>query len=159
SREQEQHLFRKMNFLKHQANRLCDRLRPPSRRIDACEARAQDLDTIEKLRRQAQAVQALLVNSNMRLLVSIARRYATRTDNFSELMSDGNVALISAVEKFDYSRGNKFSTYANSVLRRNFARGVAKEKHRRRRYRTGHQQGFFEASVDTRSDEHACLTS
>jgi RNA polymerase sigma factor (sigma-70 family) len=159
SREQEQHLFRKMNFLKHQANRLCDRLRPPSRRIDACEARAQDLDTIEKLRRQAQAVQALLVNCNMRLLVSIARRYATRTDNFSELLSDGNVVLISAVEKFDYSRGNKFSTYANSVLRRNFARGIAKEKHRRRRYRTGHQQGFFEAAVDTRSDEHACLTS
>jgi RNA polymerase sigma factor (sigma-70 family) len=100
-----------------------------------------------------------LVNCNMRLLVSIVKRYATHADDFSELLSEGHVLLISAVEKFDYSRGTKFSTYASSVILRNFARGVVKEKERRKRYVTGHAVWFFEAAVDTRSDEKTCLAS
>jgi len=158
SKEQEQHLFRKMNFLKHEATRLRELLRLPSR-IRASEARPQDLETIDNLGRQAQAVKTLLVNCNMRLVVSIAKRYATRTDDFSELLSDGNLLLISAVQKFDYSRGNKFSTYASWVIMKNFGRRIAKETHRRKRYLTGHDERFFEAAVDTRADEKACLAS
>jgi RNA polymerase sigma factor (sigma-70 family) len=159
SKEQERHLFRKMNFLLHQAARLRGPLRLPGGRIDAGESRPQSLGAIDNLERQARAVKALLVNCNMRLVVSLAKRYATRTDNFSELLSDGNVSLISAVEKFDYGRGNKFSTYASRAIMKHYARSIVKEKHRRRRYPTGHGWSFFEAAVDTRSDEKDCLAA
>src|SRR5262249_14378552 len=108
SKEQEQHLFRKMNFLKHRAHRLRSLLRHPVGRNDAAAGRMQDLVSIEDLERQAQVVKSLLIDANMRLLVSISKRYATRADNFSELLSDGNVSLISAVDRFNFSRGHKF---------------------------------------------------
>jgi RNA polymerase primary sigma factor len=159
SKEQELHLFRKMNFLKHQAHRLQSLLRLPGDRNDAPEGRMQDRANVEDLERQAQVVKSLLIDANMRLLVSIAKRYATRADNFSELLSDGNVSLISAVERFNYSRGHKFSTFASLIITKNYARSIFKEKHRRQRYLTGHEEWFFEATVDTRSDEKACVAS
>jgi RNA polymerase sigma factor (sigma-70 family) len=159
SKEQEQHQFRKMNFLKHQAAQLRYRLRFPTHCMDASAAQTQALDAVTILQRQAKAVLGFLVNCNTRLLMSIVKRYATRADNFSELLSDGHLLLISAVEKFDYSRGNKFSTYASSVILQNFARGIVKEKERRRRYLTGRDAWFFESTVDTRSDEKASLDS
>jgi RNA polymerase sigma factor (sigma-70 family) len=159
SKAQEQHQFRKMNFLKHQAARLQNRRRFPTQSMAASAARTQDLDTVPNLQRQAQAVMGFLVNCNMRLLVSIVKRYVTRADDFSELLSEGHVLLISAVEKFDYSRGTKFSTYASSIILQNLARGIVKEKERRRRYLTGHDSWFFEAAVDTRSNEKSCLAS
>jgi RNA polymerase primary sigma factor len=158
NKEQEQHMFRKMNFLKHKANRLRELLKLPSGRIDAGKARTQDLDDIEDLQRQAQEVKAHLINCNMRLVVSIAKRHSAQTDNFFELLSDGNVSLIRAVEKFDYSRGNKFSTYASWAIMKNFARSIPEEQHRRERYVTGHEE-LFEAAPDTRSDEQECLAS
>jgi RNA polymerase sigma factor (sigma-70 family) len=151
NKEQEQHLFRKMNFLKHKAKLLRDRL-DPSR------ARIQELKRIEDLQEQATTVKEQLINCNMRLVVSIAKRHAGQTDNFFELLSDGNVSLIRAVEKFDYSRGNKFSTYASWAIMKNFARSIPEEKHRRERYVTGHEE-LFEAAPDTRSDEQECLAS
>jgi RNA polymerase sigma factor (sigma-70 family) len=158
NKEQEQHLFRKMNYLKHKANRNRHLLKLPSGRIDAARARTQDLDEIEELQRQAKEVKAHLINCNMRLVVSIAKRHAAQTDNFFELLSDGNVSLIRAVEKFDYSRGNKFSTYASWAIMKNFARSIPEEKHRRERYLTGHEE-LFETAPDTRSDEQECLAS
>ena len=112
SKEQEQHLFRKMNFLKYKASRLRDKL-VPSR------ARVQDIDRIEALLDDAAEIKRLLINCNMRLVVSIAKRHAGQTGNVFELVSDGNVSLIRAVEKFDYSRGNKFSTYASWAIMKN----------------------------------------
>jgi RNA polymerase sigma factor (sigma-70 family) len=158
NKEQEQHLFRKMNFLKHKAYVRRQALRLPTGRVDAGRARTQDLDEIEHLQRQAQEVKALLINCNMRLVVSIAKRHAAQTDNFFELLSDGNVSLIRAVEKFDYSRGNKFSTYASWAIMKNFARSIPEEKHRRERYVTGHEE-LFDAAPDTRTDEQECLAS
>src|SRR5215470_678501 len=94
----------------------------------------------------------------MRLVVSIAKRHSGQTDNFFELLSDGNVSLIRAVEKFDYSRGNKFSTYASWAIMKNFARSIPEEKHRRERYITGHEQ-IFESTQDSRTDEHDLVAS
>src|SRR5439155_4415314 len=93
---------------------------------------------------------------NMRLGVSIAKRHAAQTDNFFELLSDGNVSLIRAVEKFDYSRGNKFSTYASWAIMKNFARSIPEERNRRERYVTGHEE-LFEAAPDIRSNEQEIL--
>jgi RNA polymerase sigma factor (sigma-70 family) len=159
NKDQERHLFRKMNFLKHQAHRLRNILRLPSGRTHASDSRAPSPDAIEELERQTQAIKSHLIRCNMRLAVSIAKRHATRTDNFSELLSDGIVSLISAVEKFDYSRGYKFSTYASCVIMRNYAWGIIKERRRRKRYLTGHAEWLFEATVDSRSNEQASRVS
>lgn len=87
------------------------------------------------------------------MVVSIAKKHVGRTDNFFELVSDGNMSLIRAVEKFDYARGNKFSTYASWAIMKNFIRSIPIENHRRDRFVTGHED-LFEAAADNRTDEH-----
>ncbi len=151
NKEQEQHQFRKMNFLKHQAKKLRTMLEP-------ARARIHDLKDIEDLQDQASAIKDMLVACNMRLVVSIAKRHSAQTDNFFELLSDGNMSLLRAVEKFDYSRGNKFSTYASWAVMKNFARSIPEEKHRRERYVTGHDE-LFESKADMRSDEQEIVAS
>jgi RNA polymerase sigma factor (sigma-70 family) len=151
TREQEAHLFRKMNYLKHQASKLRTMLEPSR-------ARGEDLAAIEQVQEQAQKIKEMLVNCNMRLVVSIAKRHAGQGDNFFDLLSDGNMSLLRAVEKFDYSRGNKFSTYASWAIMKNFARSIPEEKHRRERYVTGHEEVFNDAP-DNRSDEHEVVAS
>ena len=150
SREQEAHLFRKMNYLKHLAGRLREQ-------IDPNKARATDLDQVEQWLAEAQAVKEQLISANMRLVVSIAKRHVAATDNFFELLSDGNLSLIKAVDKFDYSRGFKFSTYASWAIMKNFARSIPEEKLRRDRYMTGTDE-MFEFAADNRGDEHAALS-
>jgi RNA polymerase sigma factor (sigma-70 family) len=151
NKEQEQHLFRQMNFLKHKASLL-------RARLDPTRARIQEIKAIEDFQEQAILVKEQLINSNMRLVWSIAKRHTSQTDNIFELVSDGNVSLIRAVEKFDFSRGNKFSTYASWAIMKNYARSIPEEKNRRDRYVTGHEE-LFEAAPDTRSDEQECLAS
>ena len=68
------------------------------------------------------------------------------------------MSLIRAVEKFDYSRGNKFSTYASWAIMKNFARSIPEEKRRRERYVTGHEE-MFEMAPDTRSNEQEIVAS
>ncbi len=145
-REQELHLFRKMNFLKHRASQLRARLVP-------ARARTSDLDEIERLQEEALAVKNQIIRANLRLVVSIAKRHVGPTNNFFELVSDGNMSLIRAVEKFDFSRGNKFSTYASWAIMKNYARTIPEENYRRDRFVTGHEE-MFEAAADTRTDEH-----
>jgi RNA polymerase sigma factor (sigma-70 family) len=151
NKAQEQHLFRKMNFLKHKASKL-------RARLDPTRARIQDLKKIEDLQTEATAIKDQLISSNMRLVVAIAKRHAAQTDNFFELLSDGNMSLIRAVEKFDFSRGNKFSTYASWAIMKNFARSIPEEKRRRERYVTGHEE-MFESAADMRSDEQEMVAS
>ena len=146
SREQEAHLFRKMNYLKCLANRLRDRL-------DPARARTAELDEIERLQDEALAVKNQVIRANLRLVVSIAKRHVGPSNNFFELVSDGNMSLIRAVEKFDYARGNKFSTYASWAIMKNFARTIPEENYRRDRFVTGHEE-MFEAAADNRTDEH-----
>jgi RNA polymerase primary sigma factor len=158
NKEQEQHLFRKMNYLKHKASRLRERMTLPGGRINSARVRTQDLDRIEELLDQANEVKEQLISSNMRLVVSIAKRHSGQSDNFFELLSDGNVSLIRAVEKFDYSRGNKFSTYASWAIMKNFARSIPEERNRRERYLTGHEE-LFEAAPDNRTHEQEIVAS
>ena len=152
SKDQEQHLFRKMNFLKFKATRLLDGMKTASDRLDPHKVRTQDLDEIDALLGEAGRVKDLLISCNMRLVVSIAKRHSGQTDNFFELLSDGNMSLMRAVEKFDYARGNKFSTYASWAIMKNFARSIPEEKNRRERFQTGNEE-FFDIAPDNRTDE------
>ncbi len=146
TREQEQYLFRKFNYLKFKATRLRNQL-DPSR------ARSSLMDEIERLYDQAVAVKNQIVRANLRLVVSIAKRHVGPTDNFFELVSDGNMSLIRAAEKFDYARGNKFSTYASWAIMKNFARTIPDEHKRRDRFRTS-QSEMFGAAPDVRTDQY-----
>lgn len=149
NREQERHLFRKMNFIKHQARQL-------QKNIDPTKATLAQLERLEELLRDAQNVKEQLIGCNMRLVASVAKKHVRPSDNFFELMSDGNISLIKAVEKFDYSRGNKFSTYATWAIMKNYARSLPDEQTRRDRFMTGNED-IFDAVPDLRSNERAEL--
>jgi len=146
TREQEMHLFRKMNYLKHKANRLRERL-CPSRPKTAL------MDQIDRLYDEAVATKNEIISANLRLVVSIAKRHVGPTENFFELVSDGNMSLIRAVEKFDFARGNKFSTYASWAIMKNYARTIPDEHRHRDRYRTSHGE-MFGATEDDRTDQY-----
>jgi len=158
SKEQEQHLFRKMNFLKYQAARLLADMTLPSGIVNYSRLRVETLDQIEDDLRQANKVKELLIRCNMRLVTSIAKKHAGQAENFFELLSDGNMSLMRAVEKFDFSRGNKFSTYGSWAIMKNFARSIPDEKNRRERFVTGNEE-VFDAAEDKRTDEHECLAA
>ncbi|MFO0808426.1 MAG: sigma-70 family RNA polymerase sigma factor [Gemmataceae bacterium] len=158
NKEQEQHLFRQMNFLKHKVANLVAKFRKTDSSIDASRVRIDDLEAIERLQEQATAVKDLLISCNMRLVVSIAKRHSAQSDNFFELLSDGNMSLMRAVEKFDFGRGNKFSTYASWAIMKNYARSIPDEIHRKERYVTGRDE-LFDATPDGRSDEAEMLQS
>jgi RNA polymerase primary sigma factor len=163
SKDQEQHLFRKMNFLKCLASRRWAQLRQEEAEGEASKSelsweRTQKLKEIEELLTQASRIKELLINANMRLVVSIARRHSGQSQTFLELISDGHLSLLRAVEKFDYSRNFKFCTYATRALLTNFARSIPGEMNRRERFVTGHDE-VFEVAPDHRSVEHDILAS
>ena len=99
------------------------------------------------------AVKNQIIQANLRLVVSIAKRHVSQTENFFELVSDGNMSLIRAVEKFDFARGNKFSTYASWAIMKNFARTIPDEHQHRDRFRTSHDE-MFQSAEDDRPDQY-----
>jgi RNA polymerase primary sigma factor/RNA polymerase sigma factor len=146
TREQEVWLFRKFNYLKHKAKKLRDQLdqEKPSTRL---------MDQIDAIYEEIVALKNRLVRSNLRLVVSIAKRRVAPGDSFFDLVSDGNMSLIRAVEKFDYSRGNKFSTYASWAIMKNYARTIPDEHKRRERFRAA-DMDMLQTAADQRTDEH-----
>jgi RNA polymerase primary sigma factor/RNA polymerase sigma factor len=145
TREQEQYLFRKFNYLKYKASRLREQL-------DPARAKSSLLDRIEQLYAEAVETKNRIVKANLRLVVSIAKRHVSNSDDFFGLVSDGNMSLIRAAEKFDYTRGNKFSTYASWAIMKNFARTIPDEFKHRDRFRTSHDE-MFSARQDERTDQ------
>lgn len=145
TREQEYHLFRKFNYLKYKATKLREAL-------DPAHARSSAMDEIEKLYEEAVQTKNQIVQANLRLVVSIAKRHVNSNDDFFGLVSDGNMSLIRAVEKFDFHRGNKFSTYASWAIMKNFARTIPEEFKHRDRFRTTADE-MFTSQADNRTDQ------
>jgi RNA polymerase sigma factor (sigma-70 family) len=131
--EQERALFRLYNYLKYKADKV-------RRQIDENHIRTAQLKQIESLLLQANMVKNQIIRANLRLVVSIAKKHLGGPQSLFELISDGNVSLIKAVEKFDYSRGYRFSTYASWAIMRNFARSVPKERYQLDRFTTGQEE-------------------
>ena len=110
------------------------------------------MDQIEELYEEAVATKNQIIRANLRLVVSIAKRHVGPVENFFELVSDGNMSLMRAVEKFDYARGFKFSTYASWAIMKNFARTIPDENRYRDRFRTSNSE-MFTSTEDDRSDQ------
>lgn len=113
SAQQEAALFRKLNYLKYHAN---------ARRslIDPDHPSAKLVDQIESLMAAAEETRNQIIEANLRLVVSIARKFVTQQHPIEDLICEGNTILMKAVEKFDYARGFRFSTYVTHAVQRHY---------------------------------------
>jgi RNA polymerase primary sigma factor len=82
-------------------------------------------DLLDQIERRAEMASEALTRANLRLVVSVAKRYMGRGINFLDLIQEGNIGLLRAVAKFDHTKGFKFSTYATWWIRQAISRAIA----------------------------------
>jgi RNA polymerase primary sigma factor len=143
--------FRRMNFLRFKAQELRKELdlSELNANTKAQSSHCWTVRRIESLLTAADWYRDRLVKSNMRLVISIVKKFVNAHNGFDDLLSDGIIALMRAVDKFDVGLGYRFSTYATQVVRRNsYRRVMEKQKERQRTTLSVHDPG-----IDI-SDEH-----
>lgn len=130
SAEEEKDLFRRMNYAKYRFDQLRSGLNPkrPNRR---------KVKHAEQFLCVADQAMHLIVNSNTRLVISIIRQLNNTGSNFDDLLSDGVTSLMNAVEKFDFDRGFRFSTYATMVVKRHLFRCIKRSHRDKTRFPNG----------------------
>ncbi len=113
----ERALFLKFNFHKYQFAHA-------RKKLDPAKVRARDLDALEAILAKVIDTKNQVVQANLRLVVSVAKKHVRAGVSLMELVSEGNITLMRAVESFDTKKGNKFSTYATLALMKGYARSV-----------------------------------
>ncbi len=141
SAARERALFLKFNFHKFQFVTARRNLEPQF-------ARSRDLDQLEGYLRKATETKNAIIRANLRLVVSVARKHLRPSLSLMELVSEGNIVLMRAVEGFDIHRGYRFSTYATLALMKGFARTVSEMLSDRS---TGGDDNILESVADHRN--------
>lgn len=145
TKDEEQFYFRRMNWLKFRAATARGRL-------DRKRATLRQIDQIEGWLAEAETVKAILVTANLRLVVSLAKKFVDPFWSFDELVGEGNVALMRAVEKFNFALGNRFSTYATYAIQRHFFRLSHRGRQFRKRFTSDDAALKAEAARETATD-------
>ncbi len=145
TREQEQDLFRRYNYSKYKAADVLRDLEPE-------EISAERFDVVSSLMDRVDTLRQRIIRANLRLVVSIARKHVGWSSAFFEVISDGNISLMRAVEKFDFTRGAKFSTYATWAVMKNYARSIPEAFYLGQRYVTG-QEGLLDSMPAAQPEE------
>ncbi len=117
NREHEVELFRRYNYLKFLACRTRTGIKPT--RVSGVR-----LSKIENFLAQAEEIKRRIIEANLRLVVSVARKHTAGGASLLDLVGEGNISLMQAVEKFDYTRGFRFATFASWIIAKDFARKI-----------------------------------
>ena len=117
TREQEIELFRRYNYLKYLASVERAGMKPGA-------VASTKLAEVEQWLAEAEEIQRILIEANLRLVVSVARRHTVSGANLPDLVSEGNLSLVHAVERFDYTRGFRFATFASWTISKDYAHKI-----------------------------------
>jgi len=120
TREREVELFRRYNYLKYLVCVSRAGMKPS-------QALSSRVKKIERCLAEAETIKKMIIESNLRLVMSIASKHTTGGAALLDLVSEGNVSLMRAVEKFDYTRGFRFGTYASWAIAKDYARKIPAE--------------------------------
>ena len=139
--------FRRMNYLKYRANTIRSSL-------DADRPNRDKLDMIDRLLQKATRIHDHIVRANVRLVISVAKKYIDTHNTFDDLFSEGIMSLLRAVDKFDVDRGFRFSTYATTAIRRQLYNYKTRDGRRRSTFHTNSEQPLLDSAFGAEEVTH-----